>query len=196
MKTQTLLVVLVGVIGLIFLLVRQEQNTSAQSHEMATSTLATTTNAVVTPTFESKPKVPVTSSSPVPTSVRKQLLPFLSQSQSSKCSYETVTPTTRSSSVLFMSKGVLRGEFRTWSGDITSSDIVHYDGTYVYVWKEGMSTGTKRLVNTLADLPALIPRDLTSGSVFGTATNNASWDCHQWIIEPSKVKVPSYVTFK
>lgn len=167
--------------------------TTPTTDNMATTT-ATTTPQTPTKTQPEKPKpTPITSSVPA---TRKPLLPFLSNSQSTKCTYETVSGSSRTSSILYMSKGVLRGEFRTWSGDTASSDMVHYDGAYVYTWKEGMSSGTKRIVSTLSDLPALIPRDLTSGSVLGTATNNASWDCHQWIVEKAKMTLPSYVSFK
>ncbi len=160
--------------------------------ETATSTVSTTTAPQQTTT--SQPKKTVTT--PTVPATRKPLLLFLSGTQSTKCSYETVTDAARTSSVLFMSKGVLRGEFRTWNATSASTDFVHYDGSYVYTWKEGTSSGTKRVVATLADLPALIPRDLTGGSVLGTATNNASWDCHQWIVESAKMTLPTYVSFK
>ena len=193
MNAKTIALGVVVIIGLWFIFSgRTTPAVTAPVMEIATTTAATTTAEQPKTTTVTQPKV----TTPTNTTVRKALLPFLSDSQSTKCSYETVNGSTRTSSVLYMSKGILRGEFRTWSGTTASNDIVHYDGTYAYTWKEGMSTGTKNLVKTLSDLPALIPRDLTSGSVVGTSQNNASWDCHQWIAEKAKITLPTYVSFK
>jgi hypothetical protein len=195
MNAKTIALAVAVVLGLWLLLSSRATapTTPALTTPTATSTATSTSPVTQSKTTSEPTKAPVTKQA---TTVRKALLPFLSSSQSTKCSYETVNGPNRTSSQLYMSKGVLRGEFRSWSGTTATTDFVHYDGSYAYTWKEGFSTGNKKLVNTLADIPAIIPRDLTGGSVLGTATNNASWDCHQWIVESDKMTLPAYVQFK
>ena len=70
-----------------------------------------------------------------------------------------------------------------------------YDGGYLYAWQEGKAVGTKTAINSVADLPKVIPQDLTSGAVLGTDMNNVSWNCHAWSKDPNLLKVPTYVKF-
>ena len=120
---------------------------------------------------------------------------IFTQAGSHECSYEQVG-TPRSSSVIYISDGEMRGEFRTVTVNGTSADLMIYNGGYLYTWKEGATVGTKTTIRTIADLPQVIPTDLTSGAIIGiTSSNNVSWDCHDWIRDPKQFVIPSYIKF-
>lgn len=112
-----------------------------------------------------------------------------------QCDYEAVSPQGRASNVVYLSDGKMRGEFRTTGAFATSNNITVYDGKYLYVWTEGFSTGKVTEPKTLADLPGIIPQDVSSGRILGTSANNVSWNCHAWLRDASKLMRPSYVTF-
>jgi hypothetical protein len=112
-----------------------------------------------------------------------------------QCDYEAVTPSSRASNTVFFSDGKLRGEFRTISAGLGMSTIIVYDGSYLYTWTEGKATGTVSQPKTLADLPGILPTDVSSGKILGSGLNNVSWNCHAWSKDPSKLVKPSYVTF-
>jgi hypothetical protein len=118
---------------------------------------------------------------------------IFNQSGSHECLYESVDGSTRKHNRIYIADGKMRGEFRT-VGQVGT--LMVYNGGYLYTWKEGTTIGTKSLISTLADLPELIPQDLTSKIIFGkSGSNNASWDCHPWIKDGSMLSVPSYVKF-
>lgn len=113
-----------------------------------------------------------------------------------ECKYEQVSGGSRSTNVIYLSDGKLRGEFRTTLANGTSlANLMVYDGVNLYVWKEGMSTGVRTQPKTIAELPDVIPTDITSAAVFGTSLDNVSWDCHAWSAKPSLLVKPSYVKF-
>lgn len=112
-----------------------------------------------------------------------------------QCDYEKVNPQSRSTNVVYISNGKLRGEFRTITATNSTNSIVLYDGSYLYVWTEGKGTGTITQPKTIKDLPALIPEDITSGRVLGSGLNNASWNCHAWSLDAKKLVKPTNVTF-
>jgi hypothetical protein len=80
------------------------------------------------------------------------------------------------------------------SGTPTASLMI-YNGGYLYNWNEGATTGKKSSIKSLADLPAIIPQDLTSASIFGTASDTVGWNCHNWVTDPTVFVIPTYVTF-
>ena len=121
---------------------------------------------------------------------------IFTQSGNTQCTYEVVTPTSRTSSVVDISGGKMHGEFRTTSASDSIASIMVYTGGYLYVWDEGKTSGTKTQLNSLADLPQAIPTDLTSAAIFGTSGDNASWDCHPWATDTKLLAVPTYVTFR
>lgn len=119
------------------------------------------------------------------------------QSGTHQCTYEQVGGTSeKASSVIDIADGKMRGEFRTTdtSGN-TKATLMIYSGGTLYSWQEGMTTGTKSTIKTVADLPQVIPADLTSASVLGGSSQNVGWDCHAWLKDPSVFVVPSYVKF-
>ncbi len=118
-----------------------------------------------------------------------------SQKGNTVCNYEYVSPSSRSSNVIYMSNGKVRGEFRTTAGSVTTSSVILYDGVNVYSWKEGMGTGTFKKLSAVASLSDILPVDLTSGAVYGTSANNASWDCHAWLPDPKILVRPTNMTF-
>lgn len=120
------------------------------------------------------------------------LPPLLSQPNAHKCVYSQVTPTSQSSGVVYLADGKLRSEFRTVGGIGTLSV---FDGQYVYVWKEGSTHGTRTEYTDIAQLSTLIPKDLTSGAVLGSSSNNAGWKCTPWIPDMTMLSAPQGVTF-
>lgn len=157
-------------------------NTAGTATPEQTATTTTTVSTTVTNTSAATPASPTTFKS------------IFTQSGNHECTYEQVGTSTQSSSVIYISNGDMRGEFRT-TGTVTSADLMIYNGGYLYSWKEGATVGKKSSIKSLADLPQVIPQDLTSGAIFGVSTNNVSWDCHDWITDPTFFVLPTYVTF-
>lgn len=147
----------------------------------ATSTPATTTPAITTPTQ------PVTAT-PSP------FKSIFTQSGSHECTYQQVGASTQSTSVVYISGGKMRGEFRT-TGSTMSANLMIYSGGYLYTWKEGTTAGKRTSISSLSQLPYVIPNDLTSGAVFGTSGDNVSWDCHDWLTDNSVFTIPAAVKF-
>lgn len=117
---------------------------------------------------------------------------ILSQNGNYECKYEQVSTTSQSVNLIYISDGKIRGEFRT--NGISGSMMV-YDGVNLYVWREGAIVGTKMQLKSLAELPLIIPKDLTSGTVLGSGLDSVSWDCHPWSKNASLLVPPSEVTF-
>lgn len=121
---------------------------------------------------------------------------LLSQKGNFECKYEQVDPKFRSTNVIYLSDGKMRAEFRLMpSVGPSVSNLMVYDGYYLYVWKEGMPTGTRTQPKSISELPDVIPADITSAAVYGTSPTNVSYDCHGWSKVPSMLVKPSYVKF-
>ena len=120
---------------------------------------------------------------------------IFTQSGNHQCDYSQSNSTGQSTSVIYLADGKMRGEFRsTMSGGSTASLMI-YTGGYLYSWKEGATTGKKSSIRALSDLPDVIPQDLTSGAIFGTASDSVGWNCHSWLKDVKLFTIPSYVTF-
>lgn len=117
---------------------------------------------------------------------------LITQKGSYKCTYEVASTTGRSTDIIYIADGRLRGEFRTTG---MAGNLMIYDGVNLYKWKEGLTIGTKTPLKTLAQLPSIIPSDLTSGASYGSSLNSVGWDCHQWIKVSSLLIPPSSVKF-
>ncbi len=114
---------------------------------------------------------------------------------SHECDYNQVSPQSRSTNAVYIANGKLRGEFRTQTATSSTLSMIVYDGTYLYTWTEGQTTGKISQPKTLKDLPGIIPEDITSGRILGAGLNNVSWDCHDWSKDLTKLVRPSYVKF-
>ena len=136
------------------------------------------------------------SATPTPTATPNTFKSIFAQSGNHECSYQQANVTGQSTSVIFIADGKMRGEFRTVSGSNTDASIIVYNGGSVYSWKEGATVGKKSSITSIAQLPEIIPTDLTSGAVFGTSANNVSWDCHDWLTDPKAFVIPTNITFK
>ncbi len=112
-----------------------------------------------------------------------------------QCDYEQVSQQTRATNVVYISNGKMRGEFRTSTAQGSTATMVVYDGSYLYVWTEGKSTGTVTQPKTIKDLPGIIPEDVSSGRILGTSANNVSWNCYPWSKKASLLEKPTYVSF-
>ena len=121
---------------------------------------------------------------------------LLTQTGSYECDYTQVQSSGQSTNVIYIYSGKLRGEFRTADQNgVTTANLLVYDGHYLYQWREGMSTGTKTELTSLSQLPLVIPRDLTSGNIYGSSYESVGWQCHTWLTNKSLLTPPSYVAF-
>ncbi|MES2087533.1 MAG: hypothetical protein V4467_00920 [Patescibacteria group bacterium] len=120
---------------------------------------------------------------------------IFAQSGNHQCSYEQVNPTSRSTSVVYIADGKMRGEFRTITATTSTANLMIYSGGLLYSWKEGAVTGKKLSITSVAELPEVIPSDLTSGAVYGTNPDNVSWDCHDWLMDAKLLTVPANIKF-
>jgi len=171
-------VVVVIVLGIVLF------SADVNNPELATNTTDTTTEVTQTQTA-----VKTTVTTPPKVESFTNIFPHKGNF---KCVYEEVTPSTRSTNIMYFSDGKMRVEFRTFSG---ASNIMFYDGQYMYNWVEGQSTGKISIPKSISDFPAIIPKDITQGKVLGSGLNSASWDCQAWAKDPSLVTKPSYVKF-
>lgn len=89
----------------------------------------------------------------------------------------------------------MRGEFRTTTATDSIASIMVYNNGYLYSWKEGASVGKKSSIKSIAELPEVIPSDLSSGAVYGTSADNVSWDCHDWLKDVKVFVIPTNIAF-
>ena len=178
-----LVVIIVGI-----LLFSGKKNTSELT-ENATSTSKDTSK---TPLSSVKPSA--TAPAPI-VGMKTSLGGIFDEKGNYQCDYKSLGSSEQTSNTVYVSNGKMRGEFRTYQTGASTGNIVVYDGDYLYVWTEGQSTGKISQPKTLADLPGIIPEDVSSGRILGTSANNVSWNCHAWSRDASKLVRPSYVTF-
>lgn len=179
-----LLGALAVLIVVVLVLVGSNNDSSVVTETGNNTTVATTTTTV--------PKTTTTPKTTTPAPKVETFTNIFPQRGNYKCTYEEVTPSTRSTNVLYFSDGKMRVEFRTLGG---SSNIMVYDGMYMYNWVEGQGTGVMSRPTSISDFPAIIPKDITEGVVLGSGLNSASWDCHAWAKDTALVNKPSYVKF-
>ncbi|TSC70248.1 MAG: hypothetical protein CEO12_452 [Parcubacteria group bacterium Gr01-1014_46] len=153
-----------------------------------TSTTDETSNVTPAPVSKTPPPAPISG-------MKVSLGGIFAEKGNYQCDYEQVSQQTRSTNVVYISNGKMRGEFRTSTALISTATMVVYDGSYLYVWTEGKSTGTRSEPKTIADLPGIIPEDVSSGRILGSSSNNVSWNCHAWAVKPSLIAKPTYVSF-
>jgi hypothetical protein len=115
---------------------------------------------------------------------------IFTQSGNHQCTYEQLSPSSRSSSVIYIADGKMRGEFRTLAPS-ASANIMIYANGYLYSWREGATVAKRSSIKSIAELPQIIPTDLTSGAVYGVSDENVSWDCHDWLKDTEMFVVPS-----
>ncbi len=181
---------LVIVLGVILVVTLFSSNAAAPvAKDNATTTPVSNTSTSVKSTTKTASTAPIAG-------MKTSLGGIFNEQGNYQCDYESVTQTSRTSNVIYLSNGKMRGEFRTSQAGMATANIVVYDGNYLYVWGEGKSTGTVTQPKTLADLPGIIPEDVSSGRILGSSSNNISWNCHAWSRVASFLEKPSYVTFK
>lgn len=120
---------------------------------------------------------------------------IFTQTGNHQCDYTQTGTSSQGNSVIYIADGKMRGEFRTTTSGISTASLMIYTGGYLYSWKEGATTGTKSSIKTIADLPEVIPSDLTSGVILGTGSDNVGWNCHDWLKDTKLFTIPAYVTF-
>lgn len=164
-------------------------NTESDSTSQTSNTPSTSTNTSGGTSGGSTSGGSSVTSAPTKNTFRS----VLTQQGNHECKYEQLDGTRNNSNVIYLSNGKMRGEFRT-VGDV--GDLMVYDGVNLYTWQEGKTTGRVTKITSIAQLPDAIPKDLTSAAIFGSASNNVSWDCHPWIPDAKLLVKPSYVTFQ
>jgi hypothetical protein len=160
--------------------------------QTSSSTVETVLTSTSTDVVPEKPAVKNTAK-PGTANTYKSLL---TQSGSYQCDYSQVRSSGQSTNVIYIYGGKLRAEFRTSENGDTTANLVVYDGHYMYQWREGASTGTRTALTSLSQLPLVIPKDLTSGKIYGTNYESVGWICHPWLTNKSLLTPPSYVAFQ
>ena len=179
-------VVVVLIFAFLWLLNPTTENSNATGNN--------TGNNISTTTLDVKKS---TKTNTVPNSTKttpksSELSSIFPQKGNYECNYEEVTSSQRSTNVIYFSDGKMRAEFRTLGG---SSNLMVYDGVYMYNWIEGQSKGILSQPKSISDFPAIIPKDITDGRVLGSGLNSASWYCHAWSKDASLLAKPSYLSF-
>ncbi len=194
MNRNTILIIVAIVLGgaALWYLMPHQAVAPMLDEQAATSTAetATTTTSETVTKPGTAPKVSVT-----PSKAPEAFKSIFAQKASTECKYEQVQSNSRTSSVIQIADGKMRAEFRT-TGLEPSANLMVYANGILYSWQEGASTGKKSTIRTIEDLPAVIPRDLTSGASFGTNSNNVGWDCHPWAKNAALLTPPAYVKFQ
>ena len=183
MNTQTVVGIVIAVIALGGVWYLASNSTGGN-----TGTVATTTPFIPTVTTASKqttpkPSTPVTTQ---PTKTTAQtvgvgsLSYLLGLRQSLVCSVKTTAGTLRSGT-LYVSAGMARA-------NLVGSSMIH-DGTYLYAWMTGATTGTKLLAASSVSGSAIVSK----GGVDPTA--NLSYACNPWTADTSIFVPPTSVSF-
>src|SRR3989338_2323434 len=182
MKDNLLIGAVVVIVIILGIVLFNSNNNSPQisPNNTATTEETTKTPAPVVKTASPAPKV-------------EDFTNIFPQKGNFKCVYEEVTPSSRSTNTMYFSDGKMRVEFRTLAG---ASNIMFYDGKYMYNWGEGQNTGIISQPKSISDFPAIIPKDITQGKVLGSGLNSVSWDCNAWAKDPTLVTKHSYIVFK
>lgn len=162
-------------------------STSNTNPATGTQTDTATTSATTGTTGSSAATTPAAGSS--------TFRSIFTQNGNTQCDYTQTSAGMQGTSVIYIADGKMRGEFRTNTNGVAKATLMIYNGGYLYSWKEGATIGTKSSIKTIADLPEVIPSDLTSGAVLGTGSNNVGWNCHAWAKDVKLFALPSYVTF-
>ncbi len=105
---------------------------------------------------------------------------LLGLKQSLTCSFKTVGGVVRSG-MLYVAGGQARA-------NLAASSMVH-DGTYLYAWMTGASTGTKLLAASSVSGSAIADR----GGV--DPNRDLSYACNPWTVDTSLFVAPSSVSF-
>ena len=181
-KTTSLILLAAVVLGGVWYLSSRPMGDTAGI--TATTTAATTTNTVPQQTTPKPSSVASPASQPTKTTAQTvgvgSLNHLLGLKQSLTCSFKTVGGTVRSGT-LYVAEGKAHA-------NLTSSSMVH-DGSYLYAWMTGASTGTK-----------LQAASSVSGSVIvgkgGIDPNgDLSFACNPWAADSSLFTPPSSVSF-
>jgi hypothetical protein len=171
-----------------------------QGADMA-STGATTATTSAATDARSAAKVttaPVkkTTTTTAPKSAAAAYKSVITKTDSYRCDYEQVSPTQRTSGRVYVADGKMRTELHTSGVNVTANSLAVYDGTYLYTWTEGLATGIKTQPTSVAQLPLILPNDLTGSTILGSSENSVSWHCRSWVADATLFAPPTYVKFQ
>lgn len=175
-RTLTIVIIIIILLGLGWWAFSDTDADTVIPTETATSTTVGSTNSSGTGTN-------TTGTATKPNTFQS----IIAQKGSHKCTYSQATQAGQTVSTIYIADGKLRGEFRDMDA---VGNMMIYNGGTLYVWQEGKTVGTKSQITTLAQLPSVIPKDLTSGSSLGSGINAVGWDCHQ-SVNPASLFTPS-----
>jgi len=191
--------ILVGVVVVVLLGVWGVYSARVQTTPPQSAASPTPTNVVaVVPTSAASsanaPRPTTKSGIPIPTNTQTYHS-IITQTGSHQCDYTQSNSVGHISGVVYIADSKMRAELRTAGADASVGSLAVYDGRYLYVWKEGQTTGTRTQPSSVAELPLVIPQNLESGSVLGKDNETVSWDCHAWLKDAKLLAPPSYVSF-
>lgn len=184
MKNLFIGIVIIAIIALIGWKAYSKNHVEVASTDTTSGATNTTTTNNTNTTVTPKPKGTSTTFKSI-----------FAQEGNNMCEYEQSSPSGKSSHVIYIADGKMRGEFRTTVGGKTTTTLMIYTGGYLYTWTEGLATAKRTQLTTIANLPAVIPQDLDSGAVYGTKFDTVSWDCHPWNKDAKLLTLPTYLKY-
>jgi hypothetical protein len=140
-----------------------------------------------------------TQGQPLMSPQKKSLFDFFSMGGSQKCTFSDKI--NNSSGTVYVSSGKMRGDFQSVDNGTTKQTHMINDGSYVYIWTDGQSSGYKmslKAVKSEAAQVSTAPGSNTSGQTQSQSVNmhqQADYSCGGWSADPSLFTLPQGITF-
>jgi uncharacterized protein YxeA len=129
---------------------------------------------------------------------KKSLFDFFSMTGSQKCTFSNST--NNSSGTVYIGGGKMRGDFQSSDNGTTNSSHMVNDGTYVYFWSDGKTTGYKLSLAAMKEeqakatmTPGSNPTAQSSQAV--NMKQQSNYSCGPWSADASMFTVPTNITF-
>ncbi len=115
---------------------------------------------------------------------------LLANGKTQMCKFSVVEEGAAANGTVYVSNGKMRGDF-TGASEAGATQVSHmiHDGSYSYVWVDGMDGGFKMAINA-ADAPDSSPNNQVVDQ-----NKNFEFNCERWTEDSSKFELPQGVTF-
>jgi hypothetical protein len=137
-------------------------------------------------------------SQPMQTTQKKSLLDFFSMAGSQKCTFSNST--NNSSGTVYVSGGKMRGDFQSSDNGKTNASHMINDGTYVYIWTDGQTSGYKLSLAAVKQEQAQVSATPNNPSTKTPQQSvnmkqQANYSCGPWSSDATMFTVPTNITF-
>lgn len=132
------------------------------------------------------------------TTQKKSLFDFFSMAGSQKCTFSDST--NNSSGTVYVSSGKMRGDFQSTDNGKTNASHMINDGTYVYIWTDGQTSGYKLSLAAVKQEQAQVSPMANNPSSQNPhqAVNmkqQSNYSCGPWSADATMFSVPTNITF-